>query len=180
MRQRKMWSRLFVAAAGVFALSATASAQYQPAVPPVPPALVQPVNMPIGQPPVAPPPVVVQPGAPAPAVVVPGNGGCNGCGTANRGYTMSGGYAGSNCQYGNTKCNNGCGSCKADHAFFFGSCKSFFDPCGPTVGGHGGGFGHGRGCGGGLFGGHCPGAPILGRGPAGPFNPCVYDSYANH
>ena len=34
-------------------------------------------------------------------------------------------------------CNNGCGSAKADCRFMFGSCKSFFNPCGPSGGGHG-------------------------------------------
>jgi hypothetical protein len=183
MRQWKMWRRLFAVAAGVFALAGTASAQYQP-VPPVPPGPVTPVYLPIPQAPVAGPtagPTVpsvpaLAAGSPIPgtpgSVAVVGTNGCNNCGSG-RGFTMSGGYVGSNCQYGNP-CNSGCGSCKADTGFIFGPCKSFFSPCGPGL--------HGHGNGNGLFGGGrcCPPAAIHGRGPCGPFNPCVYDSYLNH
>ena len=75
-------------------------------------------------------------------------------------------------------CNNGCGNFKHDLGFMFGSCKSFFDPCGPRpCGGFGRGHGHGR-CGG-LFGAYCPDTPYgtpYGRG----HNGCVYDSWLNH
>jgi hypothetical protein len=107
--------------------------------------------------------------------VVPGTGGCTNCGpaaggTAHRGFLMtaSGGYFGTSCQFGQP-CNNGCGSLRSDAGFVLGSCRQFFAPCGPTP------------CAGGLWGKHgsCNN-PVLGRGACGPFNPCVYDSYANH
>jgi hypothetical protein len=133
------------------------------------------------------------PAAPAPAapVAVRGSGGCpNGdCGgfagpgavagghrTAHRGFVMgnaAGGYFTDACQFGR-RCNNGCGSLRSDAGFVLGSCRSFFAPCGPGLLD----CGHGRGCGGGLFG-KCPkGGP--GVPPAGPFDPCLYDSYLNH
>jgi hypothetical protein len=68
---------------------------------------------------------------------------------------------------------NGCGSFRSDLGFFFGSCKSFFDPCGPQPcnacsGGKGG-----------LFHRNCP--PHIPAAPYGtPHNGCAYDSYLNH
>lgn len=80
-----------------------------------------------------------------------------------------------------SECANGCGSLKSDFGFVFGSCKNFFNPCGPKpcgscAGGCGAG-GCGGGCGG-LFH-HCPTFP-LGKPYGSPHNGCCYDSYANH
>jgi hypothetical protein len=117
-------------------------------------------------------------------VFVRGSGGCNGCGSA---------AAAAPCTTSNG-CNNGCGSLKGDCGFIFGSCKSFFNPCGPQPlgGGWGGAHGHllggkhggnggcGGGCGGGLFGhGRCGSLPY-GTPYGHPCNPCVYDTYLNH
>ncbi len=110
--------------------------------------------------------------APAPIALaggqtyVRGSGGCNGCGTA------------APCNVARD-CNNGCGSFKSDCNFMFGSCKSFFDPCGPSGNGHGR---HGGRCGGGLGGHHdrC-GTWTFGTGyNTHGCNPCVYDSFLNH
>jgi hypothetical protein len=60
----------------------------------------------------------------------------------------------------------------------FGSCKSFFNPCGPGGNGHGHGFGRGGHGGGGIHG-RCGGwtfATPYGTG----FNHCVYDTFLNH
>lgn len=45
-----------------------------------------------------------------------------------------GGYFMSNAAYGETSRNNAAGSVYSDHAFAFGSTRSFFAPCGPYVG----------------------------------------------
>jgi hypothetical protein len=94
-------------------------------------------------------------------VYVKGSGGCSSCGSASSSNAPFGCY-----QPG---CNNGCGSLKADCGFMFGSCKSFFDPCGPGLGG-GHGRGHGSRCG--TF----PFGTPYGHG----YNGCVYDTYLNH
>jgi hypothetical protein len=116
---------------------------------------------------------VAPPGAPATGpAVIRGSGGCTNCGTgiANRFYAATGG----DCQYGRG-CQNGCGSFKSDTAFIFGSCKGFFNPCGPVCGY--GGLGHG----GGLFGrGCCPTVPFNPPYGTGWCCPRQYDSYANH
>lgn len=70
-------------------------------------------------------------------------------------------------------CNNGCGSCRATLGFVFGSCPSFFDPCGPRPC-----------CGplcqrGGLGCQRC-GIHPFGQPYAKPHSGCVYDSYLNH
>jgi len=90
----------------------------------------------------------------------------------------SGNYWCSNCQNGQN-CNNGAGSCKADLGFAFGPSKSFFAPCGPRLFPDCGG---GRGCGhgGGSGEGFCCKTAIYGRGPAGPWSHCTYDSFLNH
>lgn len=76
-----------------------------------------------------------------------------------------------------TQCANGCGSIKSDLGFIFGSCKNFFNPCGPKP------FGAGSGCGNGACGNggcsHC-GAFPLGKPYGKCYNGCVYDSYLNH
>jgi hypothetical protein len=199
---RRIWHRLFAAAAAAVVLAGTAAAQT-----PAPP-VAAPVAAPAAQP-VAPLPAVAQP-APGPvvpsvpatvaplapgqgAVVVPGNGGVYAPnGTYNGGYFMSG--PGTPTRLGSGP--NGCGSCAQDAAFVFGSCRSFFAPCGGVSNGHGhGGRGHhGNGCGGhggnGCGNGHGGGLgfllrggcinPVGGTGPAQGFNPCCYDSYLNH
>ena len=125
-----------------------------------------------------------------PPAVVAGSGGCpsGDCGgfggpgraaghrTAHRGFVMGNaatGYFTDRCPYG-ALCNNGCGSFRSDAGFVLGSCRSFFAPCGPGMLD----FGHGRGCGGGLFGKCHKGGP--GVPSAGAYEPCRYDSYANH
>lgn len=170
----RIWGRLTAAAVAATALVGSASAQ-TPARGPVVFTPQQVVAQPAPGPtaptvpavPSAPPAAAAgTPVAPAPgATVVTGNGGCTNCGngTANRGFVMSatGGYVGTACRFG-MPCNNGCGSLRSDLGVVFGSCKSFFSPCGPGL--------HGRGC----------NHPVGGTGPCGPFNPCVYDSYLNH
>ncbi len=81
-----------------------------------------------------------------------------------------------------TSCANGCGSIKSDIGFIFGSCKNFFNPCGPKpCGSWAGGCGAG-GCGAGGCGhghGHCPTFPY-GTPYGKPYCSCIYDSYLNH
>jgi hypothetical protein len=122
-------------------------------------------------------------------VALPGNGGVytpNGghSGTYHGGYFMTGGPVSTRLGGGP----NGCGSCGQDAAFVFGSCRSFFSPCGGMAagcgghghGGKGGCGGHGNGHGlGFLLRGGCIN-PVGGTGPAQGFNPCCYDSYLNH
>ena len=180
MRQR-IWRRLCAAAVGLAVVAGPAAAQnstppapvvIQPASP-VTPALPSAPSTPRAQP--APGPTAPSVPAAAP-VVVTGNGGCTNCtapggvasvggGTGGRGFVMSGGggYFGTNCQSGHN-CNSGCGSLRSDAGFVLGSCRSFFAPCGPGLLGGSGRCHH----------------PVGGTGPAGPFNPCVYDSYNNH
>lgn len=66
----------------------------------------------------------------------------------------------------------GCGNCKSEKNFAFGSCCQFFTPgreCGSC----------GDGCGGSRYWKKCP--PIIyGPGTGAPFNTCAYDSYLNH
>jgi hypothetical protein len=119
--------------------------------------------------------------APGPTAITVPAAGCSTCGNATasrahaclRGFAMqsAGGYWLSNCPNG-MRCNNGAGSFRADLGFAFGPSRSFFDPCGPRILPDCGGAG-GAGCG------KCR-TPILGRGPAGPWSPCVYDVYQNH
>lgn len=186
----RIWSRLAAAAVAAGALAGSASAQTParapvvvpqqivtaqpapgPTAPTVPPVAATPMALPgsVGAPPAA---AAATPVAPAPgATVVTGNGGCTNCGpagTSHRGFVMNatGGYLGTNCRLGQP-CNNGCGSFRSDTAMLFGSCRSFFAPCGPAWGGK-----HGAG-------GTCN-HPVLNGNTCGPFNPCVYDSYLNH
>lgn len=196
------WRLLVAVAAGVVSLSGPVSAQNSnptgglgstfPVAPPVPQSMgaatvnAQPAPGPTA--PTVPSLPAAAAGTPVPpskgAVVVQGNGGCtNGgsttsTGTGVRGFVMSasGGYYGTNCQTG-LNCNNGCGSVRSDCAFMFGSCKTYFSPCGPLQGASGGSCGLFGGCG--LFG-KCFGNPVGGRSPCNPFNPCHYDSYASH
>ena len=157
---QRMCRRLFAAVVGLVAAAGAASAQSPP------PGYLAPV-VPIQ--------ALPNPVAPAPGTtVMKGQGWCANCTTA---VGVPGTPYVQNGQYG-PGCNNGCGSLKADCGFIFGSCKSFFDPCGPLpAGGHGGGCGH---CGGhGRFGRNCP---ILAPNPpyGTGYNGCCYDSYLNH
>jgi hypothetical protein len=94
------------------------------------------------------------------------------CGPAVRGaFKMVGG---GDCKYGHA-CQNGCGSVKSDLAFHFGSCKDFFNPCGPTLGGK-----HGGGCGPFLFSPKCGVTQFAAPWGQGWCCPRAYDSYANH
>jgi hypothetical protein len=68
------------------------------------------------------------------------------------------------------QCANGCGSLKSDLGFFFGSCKSFFNPCGPIPCNGLGGSGGCNKC----------GVYPYGKPYATPFNGCAYSSYQNH
>ncbi|MBA4062222.1 MAG: hypothetical protein C0501_00685 [Isosphaera sp.] len=134
---------MFAAAAGVLAVAGMASAQSPP-------------PNPLPRIPVAP----AAPVQPASAVAhVKGSGGCVGCGPA----IQTG-------QYGPGQ-RNGCGSYRSDAGFIFGSCKSFFDPCGPLPC-----EGHGKF---GLFRNPCPTHPYARPYGTG-FNTCQYDTYHNH
>lgn len=182
---RWIWRRLFAVAAGVIVLAGTASAQNASQPPPAsttPPPIAAAQPAPGPTTPSVPAASAGLPASPGPgAVIVSGN--CGGVGTtpnggriangalAQRWTWANGGYFCSGCQYGAT-CNSGCGSFRADMGFVFGSCKSFFSPCGPGVcpGIHGYRNGNGK----------CGSMPVLGTGSQVPFNPCVYDSYANH
>ncbi len=99
---------------------------------------------------------------PAGAIHVKGSGGCSSCGTP--------APAASNCGGCGSAGGNGCPSAKQTCGFMFGSCKSFFNPCGSggLGGGHGGG--HGGKCG------SLPFGKPYGTG----YNGCVYDTYLNH
>jgi hypothetical protein len=148
--------QLFLAALGVLAVAGVASAQ-QPRYP-APPAQY---------PTFAPGAVAATPVVPVSgATVIKGDGGCTNCGPrVSKGFTMSGGGHGSSCSLG-YPCQNGCGSVKSDLAFHFGSCKNFFQPCGPSW------------CG--PFGHHCPVTPFNAPWGQGFGCPRAYDSYANH
>lgn len=187
---QRMWRQLFAALAGVLAIISAASAQ-------APGQISIPQPLPSGtarvQSIVSPAQVAGAPITPAGGqIYVRGSGGCNGCGSAAPAATP--------CTTSNG-CNNGCGSLKADCGFMFGSCKSFFNPCGPQPSGGGWGGAHGHllggkggcgsagacgsgGCGGGLLGHHGNG-PRCGAFPYGTpyghgYNGCVYDTYLNH
>jgi len=181
---QRMWQQLFAALASVLAVAGLASAQYPNTIPqPLPPA--PPVWAPQTALPAQPLPAQIGsvPVIPAGAIHVKGSGGCSSCGSGGMTSTVPNGCY-------SQGCNNGCGSFKADCGFIFGSCKSFFNPCGvlPSSGGHG--HGHG-GAGAGGCGGGCGGAGGLGGhgGKCGTFigqpygtgfNGCAYDSYLNH
>ena len=173
--RRQFCRRLFAAAVGVLALAGSVSAQNQTAAPPLAPGVV--VTVPPVETAAQPAPGPTVPSVPATVAAAPveavpaagpavvhGSGGCTNCGTGRHGFVMSGGggYFGSDCPTGH-RCNNGCGSLRSDCGFIFGSCRSFFAPCGP------------RG-----LGGHFQKTPVYGTGASGPFNPCIYDSYLNH
>jgi hypothetical protein len=146
---QRMWRQMFAAVLGVLAVTGLASAQAPNTLPqPLPPLRAQAV-----------PAQAQLTAAPVIAPVIPvghtrGSGGCSSCAPSN----------------------GPCTGPKSDCAFIFGSCKSFFDPCGPK---HGGGWGGGHGRIGGGHGSRCGIAPFgtpYGTGQ----NMCHYDSFLNH
>lgn len=153
---------MFAAVAGVLTVTGLASAQSPPPGPlplPVPPTPAYRMALPA---------TAQQQVRPASGTTyVQGSGGCANC---NNG-AASGGYYGHQpgVQYGTYGPGrmNGCGNLKSDLGFMYGSCKSFFDPCGPLP----------------LeFGRHkqkCPLHPYAT--PYGtPYNGCCVDTYLNH
>ena len=153
---QRMCRRFFAAVVGLVAVAGAASAQSPP--------------------PNYFPPVQAAPVTPASGTaVVQGQGGCSNCGSAANGYAVPYG------SYG-PRDRNGCGSLKADCGFIFGSCKSFFDPCGPVPCDGGGGKHAGKH--GGLFGGRLGGCcgiqPFGSPYNNGGWNHCTYDSFLNH
>jgi hypothetical protein len=163
-----MWRQLFAAVLGVAAVAGTAAAQSPPPQP-LPPivAVAAPVAAPAGT------------GFAIPQVM-PASGGTNGPATL-AGDGVRGVITQAPISYGMSGqgCANGCGNYKHDLGFMFGSCKSFFDPCGPQpCDGFGGG--RFRGGHGGLCGGNrCP-APPFGTPYGIPHSHCRYDSWLNY
>ncbi len=158
---QRMSRQMFAAVVGVLAVAGLASAQ-SGAPNPFPPLKGVPApTAPAGQ---------VTPAAGV--VPVRGTGGCTNCGPNSSTHAnYYGGYyttAVPNARYSQAN-SYGCGSAKADCTFLFGSCKSFFSPCGPY------GVGLSGGCGSGGCGVHPYGKPY-GTG----YNGCKYDSYLNH
>jgi hypothetical protein len=182
---QRMWRRMFAAVAGVVVVAGLASAQSPP--PYSVPNQLPPVNATPAPGYAVPLPAAI-PGAPVTpvgATHIRGSGGCSGCASPTGSACGCGLAPVPNASYG-AGCGNGCGSIKADAGIVFGSCKSFFNPCGPLPLGHGNGNGcgngHGGGCGNG--GGHGLGGKC-GIFPLGkPYNVgthgCVYDSFLDH
>lgn len=96
--------------------------------------------------------------------IIRGNG-CTNCDKPSLGTTFKM-VTGGDCPFGHP-CQNGCGSLKSNLAFAFGSCKNFFNPCGPTWGS-------------GLFGNKCPKTPFAAPFGEGWHCPRQYDSFTNH
>jgi hypothetical protein len=164
---QRMWRHMFAALAGVLAVVGAASAQTPGhySIPQQQPSGVSRLNAVV-----SPAPIALAGGQ----TYIRGSGGCNGCGTPAPCATP----CASPCPTARD-CNNGCGSAKSDCRFMFGSCKSFFDPCGPSGNGHGR---HGGRCGGGLGGHHdrC-GTWTFGAGyNTGGCNMCLYSSFLLH
>jgi hypothetical protein len=179
---QRMWRQMFAAVAGVVAIAGAAAAQSPPPQP-LPPII--PVAAPtivVGSPTQAIPafmptrgenPGAVQnaiPSANQPIVAIShGSKGCgSGCGSA-----------GTGCETPANPCANGCGSFKQDCNFMFGSCKSFFSPCGVGGGGCNGCGGSGTHRFGGKHG-NCPVPPWGTPYNQGGWNHCTYDSFLNH
>jgi hypothetical protein len=167
-----MWRQLFAAVLGVAAVAGVSAAQSPPPRP-LPP--IVPVAAPLAVP-------ASHSGYAIPDVM-PTSGGTNAPATL-AGNGIRGVLQQPAISYGmpGPGCANGCGSAKHDAGFMFGSCKSYFDPCGPQpCGGSGTGrFRGGHKCGGGLFhGGNCPDHPF--GTPYGiPHSHCKYDSWLNY
>jgi hypothetical protein len=150
---------MFAAVAGVLVVSSLATAQTAPNHYPISPARLQPTVAQNAGGPVTPA---------AGSVFVRGSGGCSSCASPT-GTAFGQGLA--PIQYGQPgpACANGCGSFKSTCGFMFGSCKSFFNPCGPLpLGGLRGGHG-----------GKCPTTPFGTPYGVG-YNACIYDTYLNH
>jgi hypothetical protein len=166
---QRMWRQMFAAAAGVLVVAGLAAAQSPPPNPLPPVHAYAPASGPGYGPAVRP----ASAGYNTP-VVPPGSGLAGLPAQVHNAPPIY--YA----QYGPGGA-NGCGNIKSDLGFMFGSCKSFFDPCGPLPC-NGGGHGHGK------FGTHRFGRGGLGDCPRHPYaapygtgyNGCVYDSYLNH
>lgn len=159
---QRMWRKMFAAVAGVLVVAGLASAQNSipQQLPIAPPALMPAKAQPALLAAPASAPVAGSPVIPAGAIHVRGSGGCSSCGTPAPAANGCGGCGSAG--------GNGCPSAKFTCGFMFGSCKSFFNPCGP--GGIGGGHGLGGRCG------RLPYGTPYGTG----FNTCNYDSYLNH
>ncbi len=174
----RMWHQMFSAVAGMLAIAGAASAQYQvpntfPSIPPQPA-----IPMPMPTSPVA---------LPSPYLnghVAPVSGGFNGpnpvtvqgqgvCGVIGQVRAQPPIQYGEYCP----TCANGCGNYKHDLGFIFGSCKSYFSPCGPEPCTGCSGTGTHR-FGGLCKGGRC-GVPPFGK-PYATGGPCKYDSYLDH
>ncbi len=156
IKMQRMWRQLFAAVLGVVAISGIASAQN-----PVQNSSAIPQVM------AAPSPAKAAANQITPvsgAIYMRGSGGCSSCGNA-AAPAQNVPFA----QYGSSD-RNGCGGVRSDANFMFGSCKSFFDPCG-TAGG--------RGRGGCSSCAGCPSWPFAQ--PYGQkYQGCVYDTYLNH
>ncbi len=173
---QRMWRQMFTAVAGLLTVVGTASAQGAPpkSLPPLPPLPAIPLAPSIEWDKKAP---LASPTSTAPASVVPTAGGY----AADVAAPVVGVPAApvamgrapiQSAQYG-PGCANGCGNFKSDLGFMFGSCKSFFEPCGPTPcnGGH---------CGKARFGCKACGIHPFGQPYGTVYNGCGYDSYLNH
>jgi hypothetical protein len=166
---QRMYRKMFAAVVGVLAVTSFAAAQS--------PAPQQFPAIPIAAIPVAMPSTPTIP----PATVSPVSGGFNGVdvrgmSTRDAASAILHPPAIPTGTYG-VGCSNGCGSIKSDLGFMFGSCKSYFEPCGPepcSCGRLGGKFG---GLCGGLCGGRC-GTHPMGQ-PYPTPGPCQYWSYVD-
>lgn len=150
---RRMWRSLFSAVAGLLVLAGSASAQ---------------LGVPKAFPPVQ---TVSGQYTPAAAPVAPASGSYASEGGAKAVMRAPIPYG----NYGQGQL-NGCGGFKSDLGFIFGTCKSFFDPCGPVP----------CGADGKAFGGRLSGRLLGGKNlhPFGsPYNVgctgCSYDSFLN-
>jgi len=153
---RRMWRYLFAALAGVLAVAGLASAQSPP------PNLLPPIQS-------------VSPGAPpAPGTVAPASGNYASDGGAKAVMHAPVPYA----SYGPNQW-NGCGGFKSDLGFMFGTCKSFFDPCGPLPC-EDKGWNLGKCLGNKFRHGGCCGIHPFGKPYNTGCNMCTYDSFLNH
>jgi hypothetical protein len=159
---KQMWRQMFAAVVGVAAIAAVAAAQSPPPRP-LPPII--PVAAPVTS---AIPDAMPALGGLAPAGLRADGATTAPPVTAPVSYGMPG-----------PGCNNGCGSCKHDCGFMFGSCRNFFDPCGPKPCGDGGRRGRCGGGLGGICGGKCPTTPF-GQPYGTPHSGCRYDSWLNY
>ena len=180
---QRMSQRFFAAIAAILSVAGLASAQNTPPNPyplnsyPNPyPLNSYPLIQPVQAVPVTQQPPGVQVNPTPGAVALPGSVGCSSCGRGVPGtypspylpppqkIALGAGLAPVPYNEYCPQCANGCGSVKSDIGFIFGSCKSFFNPCGPIPYN---GFGH------------C-GVYPYGKPYATGFNGCTYTSYLDH